>query len=166
MLTIFVVVIFSLGMRVLFVVVVLTFAVVIMVVVLTVLIVGDGFDARGRDDHSPFEARRFGQPFEPAFKLQAINQENVRLIDRPRGLWRWLIHMRIAVGTHEGDHFDVVATNLAGHVTQDGKRGNDFEWLVGRQSPGQTKRNSGNGRSRREECATRRHFRHPFSGDL
>ena len=62
----------------------------------------------------PAIVRRLGQPGQPAFEAEAVDDDELRLSDEPRLIRARLEDMRVGVGPDEARHRDIRAADLDG----------------------------------------------------
>ena len=84
--------------------------------VIGVLLIGDRRNPVGRHDAETAEIGSVDQPVQPAFELQAVHDEDLRLAHGSRGGRGRLVDMRVAVGADEGRDGDLVAADALHHV--------------------------------------------------
>ena len=88
-------------------------------------------DAVGRHHLDTAEVRSLDQAIQPAFKLQPVDDKDLRLADGARIGRGRLVHMRIPVGTDERRDRDVLAADLLHHVAEDREGGDHRDQPVG-----------------------------------
>ena len=98
------------------------------------VLVSDWLDAVGRHHTDTAEFRSVDQPVQPAFKLQAVDDNNLRFADGPGICRGWPVNMRVTVRTDERRDIDVLASDSLHHVAEDREGSNHrdrFEGLCG-----------------------------------
>ena len=96
-----------------------------------VVLVSDQVDAVGCNDSDTAEVRSVDQPVQPAFKVQPVDDKDLRFADSPSICRGRPVDMRIPVRTDERRDIDMLASDALHHVAEDRKGGHHRNRSVG-----------------------------------